>query len=1007
MLCIMAEEQQRAQPSDSPHTEPTTAHQRALPRAWILPPLLLLAFLLASVPETRSEVWRRLATGRALLAGDYAFGVDPFAYTTADRYWVNHSWLSDLALFVGYQVAGNHLVVLGALGAAAVVGLMSLAADTRRGNATPWLAMAVGAVALAPYFSLSSSMASYALFAFTTWFLLGSRTLPAGNWSLRSNGALLGAFALWANCDEWFLLGPLSVGLYWAASRFPRAGIPLVISSFGVCLLNPHHVFVFRLPAALHATGVEAAPRSGIELLASLGTSPFHLPTAAYGLLLLLMLAILASQRSQVCWRSAAIGIALMGLSLYTSAAIAFFVVFAAPFVVRCWQNAGETTARTGVVPLLSLATLWLLVPLACPGWLQSNSERRGWHLAPDPSLQSMAERLAEWHASGALGNQGRGFNTSVDAAHYLAWFCPQEKVFIDGRPGLFSSETIREFERLRDALAGRRVEASEEADVGRLLERWECTRLYVGDSVDRRLVAMLENLWQSPAPWRLAHLQGKGTIFVDPAAHIALPEYDFHRRAFAPHDADRAPRHGIDHQPIRRPWWDCFALGPEGDPLSRDEAIVLIAHFEAMRHNHLRREVVRDATERLIDAAVMVDPSEAMPRITGEDAALWLAALQSGDATMLDHLAAHRFAAHVQTLDGGPPASLFLAVRAARRAVQADPADGLAHLRLGRAYKDLQQHTVERGSHPAFPLVEQWRKIQAIVALKRAAELRPDSPSPHELLAELYLEAGGFDFALPHVQAQLELNCAMGPRGNELQEDFEQRMSRLIALEEQLGRQIREQQSFVDVTAYQSNVFAKASFAQDNGLPGYALEQLLRSTYAEFGREGGVLQLYLLLHAGRTADFKLMIDPAQEPVMGSFNYRWLETLSASAEGNYDAADDHLRRLLDSLSDAAPPEPPPVERSPTAHLGHAVKEGILALLPLGRHLLDRTHRAAAPAAPGAVLLSDISTIRGMLALESGDMDSARDAFLFALAQPEQAPGSKHIARHYLRLLRER
>src|SRR5205823_14073428 len=57
--------------------------------------LLLFAFFVSSTAVRNSDFWRRLATGRLLAQGEYRFGVDPFTYTSAGEYWVNHAWLFD------------------------------------------------------------------------------------------------------------------------------------------------------------------------------------------------------------------------------------------------------------------------------------------------------------------------------------------------------------------------------------------------------------------------------------------------------------------------------------------------------------------------------------------------------------------------------------------------------------------------------------------------------------------------------------------------------------------------------------------------------------------------------------------------------------------------------------------------------------------------------------------------------------------------------------------------
>src|SRR5206468_406933 len=78
--------------------------------------VLLFSFLVASFVETGKDLWLHFATGRLLAAGDYHFGVDPFAYTSEGIYWANPSWLSDWLLYVLYcAVGGSGLVLVKAL----------------------------------------------------------------------------------------------------------------------------------------------------------------------------------------------------------------------------------------------------------------------------------------------------------------------------------------------------------------------------------------------------------------------------------------------------------------------------------------------------------------------------------------------------------------------------------------------------------------------------------------------------------------------------------------------------------------------------------------------------------------------------------------------------------------------------------------------------------------------------------------------------------------------------
>src|SRR5260370_26279795 len=82
-------------------------------KAFLVGLVLLLAFFLASAPVRNSDFWLPLATGKALLAGHYQLGADPFSYAADGSTWVNHSWLFYVVLYGLYQLlVGTGLAIL-------------------------------------------------------------------------------------------------------------------------------------------------------------------------------------------------------------------------------------------------------------------------------------------------------------------------------------------------------------------------------------------------------------------------------------------------------------------------------------------------------------------------------------------------------------------------------------------------------------------------------------------------------------------------------------------------------------------------------------------------------------------------------------------------------------------------------------------------------------------------------------------------------------------------------
>lgn len=1016
-------------PAPSSSTDSTILPAPGSSRVWLgiaSVPVLALAFLLASFPARNSEIWQHLAAGRGLLAGTYWFGVDPFAYTTAGATWVNHAWLYDVVLFLVHRCCGERLVIFNALLATVLAVLMLLSCGWPRTAWTSLLSVALALVCLGPHLALQPTMISYLLLAFTVWWL--DRCDRAGDWSLRAQVPLFVAQLFWANSDEWFLLGPITVGLYWLGSIVrpaPRIGWPIAAGMLAVCVLNPHRILVFKLPSSLVDPPLAAERAvSTIDQLRALHWPDLPVPIVAYVLLAVLSLMALAANRSLKAVPFALVWAVLLGLSLYRAAAVPFFAIVACQVLAANWQavrdrrlvsDAAESRRLAWLEPLFVTVALWALAPLAFPGWLQGTSQHRSWSLYPDPSMKHLAEQIAAWREQGQLGESARGYNLSAEMAHYLEWFCPQEKVFLDGRANLFSSEVVHQFLQVQQVLSaetGAKPAAADEARA--VLRQWQCTHLLVADPVDRRLALTLRNLWQQPQEWVLADLHGRTALFAwqSPGQpSLGLAPIDLQHRAFRPAEDEKAPGMGIQQEPGSRPWWDYWdwSLGDSG--LDRDEAAAYIVNFESLRQEQFQREragAIARSTAVLLAAA---GPHNAgAPNAAGLrplDLVLdnWQAMANPQD-TPLHLLALQRIVEQQRFSDQGPPGSILLAVRAARRALHENPDDGLAHLRLGRAYNYLEQQTMEQGLNDQSPLLEQLRRVQSLVALRRAARLRPDLQSAHELFADICLKARSYDLALPHVQEQLRLGQEAGPQATESPDQFAARIDRLSTLEQQLGKQVRDLLNLVDTQAFEMGAYRKALFAEGNGLPGYALEQLLKSNYAEFGREGATLQLYLLLHAGRTDDFRTLTDPAQEAVLGPFNYHWMQTLLAAADGNYDLADEHLQRLVGFEAEAS------ASRARATGNSTAVLDGLQVLLGSSNNpwqWLFQLRGSGPFASPPAGAIqdlrreSDLHCVRGMLALESGEIDAARQAFRDCLAAWNGAGGASRLARHYLRL----
>jgi hypothetical protein len=990
--------------------------------------VLALAFLLASTPARNSDLWLHLASGRALAQGHSPRDPDPFASTTAGVFWVNHTWGADALLYALYQLGdGRALLLAKCVLVTALAGLFFCfrRRGTRLGIVA--LAAALAVVALGPWLPLQPALLSLLGVGLTLYLL----ERPALVEEARAGRArtlrwlLVPLFALWANLDAWFVLGPALVGLY-ALGEVPRAllggarsaranDLPalalLTLAGLAACLLTPYHYHTFAWPTPLGLSHTEQVLMHD-PLGQGLVVSPFAtgFPTApafaspggwAYCLLLAAGAAsfVLAGRNVHPGRLLAWLGLA--ALSLYQARAIPFFAVAAGPVLaLNLVATGGPPVAesRQAGRPLLRLlgvpAGLALLV-LAWPGWLQPRPYHpRGWTVEPDDSLVRLARDLATWHADPKSQSARFALTFSPEAAHYLAWFCPAEKGFLDSRWPLFD-RVADDFVRLRNGVL-RSEGPDPDAELGPLLDAHRIDRILLYDPDGGRTTQAYRCLLQGGADWELLSLEGTAALFgrrAGAASPSPWQAFDWPRAAYHPDDDHRAPR-TAPRTPRQPGPFDPFYRARDDRSPDRGEAALQLLTFDLM-------------AERLRTQWLTAQATGLAGSGTGSDAAgtagalavrLYLTPLLSpspgsgGDG----RLAADRFAAgFLATHDRAPLAALLLAVRAGQRAVAANPEDARAFLMLGEAYLRLARQPREQAWRAALPEFATLRRAQTLTALEQAAALRPDLDEPHALLAPLYFEGGQLDRTLDHLRARLHIAEREAKQGGPDAASAAERRTALRADAEAVEAQVRRAWDIYTANAQgktdPSTVVDRARLAQRHGLHRQALEQLLASNLPIFGKAGALMELDLMLGSGRAFDARDRMLPDLEAVIGFTPYHSLQACAAAACGDYAGADAELDRLGEPLRQlqVSPKELAPVRRAMALRVGGAVLArplpgaGGAGLAATAFREFDEMGPLGVPA--GFLRReADLRVLRGLLDLESGAVKDARDQFRAAL-----------------------
>ncbi|MBO0699311.1 MAG: hypothetical protein J2P46_13020, partial [Zavarzinella sp.] len=814
------------------------------------------AFLLASFPAQNPDLWAHLAAGRDLATGH-------FAAATAD--WTAESptisgWLYNLGAYALYSVVGGAaLVFTKAVLVAALALILLRLSRTRPGWLVPAFCTGLALLAMSPGLRLQPVTVSYLFLAVTLWLVRDDETSRRSG--ARAVVPLVVLFLAWANMDRWFVLGLGAVALTWFGQALdrPQGRVRFALGRAGslallvtACVLNPAHVSAFLFVRSRPA-GPAPSP-FGLLNADVLERSPAEL---AYFPLLVFGLLSFALALPKWRWARFLPWAGLAALSALQSRAVPFFAVVAGPVLAWNLQDffarragPGRVSARLRwAVP--ALAGLLGLIFLACAwaGWLRTPPfEPRRWAVETPPALERGAEAVARWHAEGRFGANARGLHLSPETAFAFSWFCPEDKPVRD--PAL-TAELLSGPDGGRDGLRAAGVD-----------------HLIIYDADRARLSDILRRLFADPDQFPLLLWQGDLAVFGwrDPAAGTAADPRrgvrpDFDRLALHPGPGEKAPATRPTGDPEPRRWWEALWEPVPPRPIDRDVAVLHVLQADAVRDSAQARH---EAAWHVTQLAGLVGSAAAGGGATGcLDMSTRLNLIRPPErVAMVLH------PAFVLARDDAPMAVLYLAVRAARRALAVNPQDAVALATLGEAYRQLHYGTRERAWGRQLPELAQLRRVQAVVALRQAVTLNPGLDQAQFSLGNLYQESGYLDLALKHWRAgAAAARKAPPPPGM----DPVQYRERVAEVERQVGRLAdvvaeRERQYLRD--AADLRVLDRAARARDLGLVGRAMDVLLNSDISAFGAAGMHLELELLLRTGRVREVREWTDPEHQEAL-------------------------------------------------------------------------------------------------------------------------------------------
>jgi hypothetical protein len=963
-------------------------------------------------------------------------------------------------------------------------------------------------LAMGPRLLLRPTGLSYFLLGLTFWLLWrpqsakdqGGRMKDEPNRSsfiLRpSSFFLLFVFVLWGNVDQWFWLGPLLAALFWLGERIQgvrRTPGWLIPAGLAVCLLNPHTVYAFTLPDELAPVTWTSGLRQDVRFELLFGSpwraaslqSALRLNAAALAYFALTGLGLVSFALYPPAlrgWRLL-VWLPFAFLAAWQTWAVPFFAVVAAPVTALNWQDffiaQVERRARSAergaqnpwLFALRALRSafslsLLALIFLTWGGWLAGRGAQRrhvAWGIRAEPSLRRAAEALGDWRQRGLLREGERVLALAPEVADYSAWFCPGERHFFDHRFGLYST-AAGDYETVcrallpglvRDESEAAETNGTQAADWRRVLHGYGVGVVVFYDRDPRRLFAVLGRLAGDRKHWTLLDVAGQvltaGWNAARPPGGFAALAFDADRLAFGPQDAaarlrlPAAPAQGPAHLPGPPGSWDRWAEGPAPSSWESTAATMYLHYFDDTAAGQARERLHRSLSQL---AASLVGTSQGP--VAGPQAALPLCLSRNvlGRArTASIFLVRGQLGPYFSQIMDRSPALPLLAVRAARRAVADNPHDANAWLRLGQAYLGLSNDTHERFAEDQLPPLAELRHVQVVTTLEQAVRLDPNLQAAHHELSHLYGRRRFFDQALEHQRQDVRLLRLAGPRPDETDVEWVDRLELLDKDLAKLEELVEERRGRYAAAApkFRGNRGAQAGVALRLGLARLAVDDVLLPTPAEvLGAPGMRLELQLLLELGRVEEVRALFAdealaahkegllfhdlPAPKSASGQPLYQlpyhwptydWLHAVQAAAVGDYAQAQAALHaigsrlRMGQVLVERQLPGFEPRIRSVLSGL----LSGPPAFLPAfsARAMVRLLQQRAFARAGGRVLRAqqaDLDVLEGLLGLERGATQAARLAFTRALKRCALPSGAavpfagEPLASSYLRKLKE-
>ena len=414
--------------------------------------VFLLVFFIVLTPPQDADMWWHLAAGREMTEQGRILTTDIFSYTHDGENWTNAFWLSDIFLFLAYELAGY----LGIALLAALIAVITMAVIYRHTSHSPFplslLIILVATFAIAPVWTPRPQIFSFLLLAILNYGLKEKE-----GFILKRPWLLIVIFILWANLHGGFIWGFLLLfavifgnGLDYLSKRENSHSVPqlfqlgnwTVIAALAIAI-NPNGFSLWKLP--FYTVDVS------IQSITEWGSPDFHRLDLHPILWLIFLLIIgMGTSTKAIGWSSLLKVIGFSYMAFVSQRGIGPFVVVAAPVVIttlrHVWVEWSSILSRlfTRKQSRPIAATFAIFLNLVILGLFVVLTLLRAYSVSTFEQVHSgLPLKAVAWIRE----NQpdGRMFN-AYNWGGYLQWQLPEYPVFIDGRADLYGEKTINDW---------------------------------------------------------------------------------------------------------------------------------------------------------------------------------------------------------------------------------------------------------------------------------------------------------------------------------------------------------------------------------------------------------------------------------------------------------------------------------------------------------------------------------------------------------------------------------